>query len=84
MACNVGSGYIMRFVRTDGKKDEVEYFWDRESAMAYMNSFRKDTSGLYKKIEVMSENGIVHARVAFYEGKEVPCSLQPVMSHRRF
>ena len=72
--CNV-RGYIVRFVRADGKKDEIHYFWDRESAMAFMNSYRKDTGGRYKQIEVISEYGMLQDRIAFYNGQCIPFQL---------
>jgi hypothetical protein len=72
--CNV-RGYIVRFVRADGKKDEIRFFWDRESALDHMNSYRKDTSGRYKQIEVISEYGMLQDRIAFYNGQCIPFQL---------
>ena len=49
---NENAGYIVRFIRRDGRPDE-EYFYNAaEDAMWHFGLFADDDSGLYTRIEV--------------------------------
>ena len=49
---NINDGFIVRFVRRDGKPDE-EYFYNTTGeALYHFELFANDDSGLYTRIEV--------------------------------
>lgn len=48
--------YITRFIRKDGKKNEDYWYHTKEEAIAHLELFRDDDSGLYERIVVVDEN----------------------------
>lgn len=53
--------WLVRFVRKDGKPDEEYYYNTKEEAEYHRNLFQDDDSGLYEKIEIIS-NGATKER----------------------
>ncbi len=56
--------YIIRFIRRDGKKNEDYWYHTLEEALAHLELFRDDDSGLYKKIVVIDEEGKVYREIS--------------------
>lgn len=53
--------WLVRFVRKDGKPVEEYYYNTKEEAEYHRNLFQNDDSGLYEKIEIIS-NGATKER----------------------
>ena len=51
----MGNGYIVRFVRRDGKPDEEYFYRTAEEARRHFDMFTDDDSGLYDRIEVEAQ-----------------------------
>ena len=49
------SGYIVRFVRRDGKPNEEYLYRTVEEARQHFDLFNEDDSGLYDSIEVIDQ-----------------------------
>ncbi len=47
--------WIVRFVRKDGKPDEEYYYHSLAEAEHHKNLFLDDDSGLYERIEIISD-----------------------------
>ena len=47
--------YVTRFIRKNGKPDEDYWYHTKQEAMAHMELFNEDDSGLYEKIVVLDE-----------------------------
>ena len=55
--------YITRFIRKDGRKNEDYWYHTLEEALAHLELFRDDDSGLYKKILVIDEENREYASI---------------------
>ena len=51
----MGNGYIVRFVRRDGKPDEEYFYRTAEEARRHFDMFTDDDSGVYDRIEVEAQ-----------------------------
>ena len=49
------NGYVVRFVRRDGKPNEEYFYRTVEEAQQHFDLFNEDDSGLYDSIEVIDQ-----------------------------
>ena len=69
MACNVPGGFITRLVRMDGKKDEMLFDWELETAKERFREMQKDKSGTYGKAVIINDAGTFLAEMVFVNGR---------------
>jgi hypothetical protein len=51
------NGYIVRFIRKDGKPVEEFFYHTYEEAFVHLALFRDDDSGIYQRIEIVRASG---------------------------
>lgn len=47
------NGYIVRFIRRDGKTDEQSFYHSYNDAVSHLELFRDDESELLKRVEII-------------------------------
>ena len=67
------NGYIVRFIRKDGKPVEEYFYHSYRDAVSHLNLFENDDSGLYKRIEII-DNRTLRLPYVVLEFQDRECS----------